>query len=258
MRLRNYLTLSMLALSLAACQKDNDSTDSNPNWPELEKALIEASGGTGKAHFVLPYSNEFDKIPQDPKNPITQAKIDLGALLSTKLELASALETCRIAGNYSCASCHFASAGFQAGTHQGISDGGIGFGVNGEGRIANPEYELSELDVQPVRSPSALNIAYQEAILWNGQFGAVGVNAGTEANWTAGTPKAKNHLGYHGTETQAIAAQDVHRLKMNDSICVNLNYKQMFDKAVPLIPTPVYAMDKRIVALPLPLMNALF
>ncbi len=234
MKVRNYLAMSVLALSLAACQKDEAPTTNEPKLDqELEQVLMEASGGAGKSHFVIPYSNEFDKIPQDPKNPITQAKIDLGALLFHETGIGLSPKHTSNMGNYSCASCHFASAGFQAGTHQGIADGGMGFGINGEGRIANPEYDITELDVQPVRSPSALNIAYQEAILWNGQFGAVGVNQGTEAGWTAGTPKAKNHLGYHGTETQAIAAQDVHRLKMNDDICVNLNYKQLFDKAFP-------------------------
>jgi cytochrome c peroxidase len=235
MKLRNIFLMGLSVLFFAACQKDDENTNQPSSHldDELEQALITASGGTGKSHYILPYSNEFDKIPQDPNNPITQSKIDLGALLFHETGIGLSPKHAANAGNYSCATCHFASAGFQAGTHQGIADGGMGFGNNGEGRIANPDYELSELDVQPVRTPSALNIAYQEAILWNGQFGAVGVNAGTEANWTAGTPKANNHLGYHGTETQAIAAQDVHRLKMNDDICVNLNYKVMFDKAFP-------------------------
>lgn len=39
-------------------------------------------------------------------------------------------------GNYSCASCHFASAGFQAGRVQGIGERGIGFGINGELKAA--------------------------------------------------------------------------------------------------------------------------
>jgi cytochrome c peroxidase len=234
MKRSNYLTLGVFLLFFTACQKDEGTTESTPQLDtELEKALTDASGGVGKSHFVIPYSSEFDKIPHDPRNPISQAKIDLGALLFHETGIGLSPKHTANAGNYSCASCHFASAGFQAGIHQGIADGGIGFGVNGEGRVANPDYLPTELDVQAIRSPSALNIAYQEAILWNGQFGAVGVNAGTEASWTAGTPKAKNHLGYHGTETQAIAAQDVHRLKMNDTVCVNLNYRQLFDKAFP-------------------------
>lgn len=232
MNLRYILLLGFSIILLSACKKDEENPVNNLD-SELEEALKSASGGIGKSHYVLPYSNEFDKIPHDPRNPITQAKVDLGALLFHETGLGLSPKHASNTGNYSCSSCHFASAGFQAGIHQGIADGGIGFGINGEGRIADPTYAVTELDVQPVRTPSALNIAYQEAILWNGQFGALGINAGTEASWTAGTPKAKNHLGYEGTETQAIAAQDVHRLKMNDSICVNLNYKELFDHAFP-------------------------
>ncbi|MBI1227705.1 MAG: cytochrome-c peroxidase [Bacteroidetes bacterium] len=232
MNLRNITFLGLSILLFSACQKD-EATSANQLDVELEQTLKDASGGAGKSYYVLPLSNEFSKIPHDPRNEITQAKVDLGALLFHETGLGLSPKHANNAGNYSCSSCHFASAGFQAGTHQGISDGGMGFGMNGEGRVANPEYQSSELDVQPVRTPSALNIAYQEAILWNGQFGALGVNAGTESSWTPGTPKEKNNLGYEGTETQAIAAQDVHRLKMNDSICTQLNYKELFDKAFP-------------------------
>ena len=37
-------------------------------------------------------------------------------------------------------------------------------------------------------------------MLWNGQFGATSLNEGTEALWTEGTPKEKNHLGFEGLE----------------------------------------------------------
>jgi len=232
MKLKNIYLFAMTVVLLSACQKEEQTSGDNLDI-QLEQALKDASNGSGKAFYVLPYSKEFDKIPHDPRNPITQPKIDLGALLFHETGIGLSPKHASNMGNYGCASCHFATAGFQAGTHQGIADGGMGFGINGEGRIANPDYLPTELDVQAIRTPSALNIAYQEAILWNGQFGALGVNAGTEASWTPGTPKEKNNLGYEGTETQAIAAQDVHRLKMNDSICVNLNYKVLFDKAFP-------------------------
>lgn len=225
------------ALAFAACKKDEDSPSVNLD-AELELALNEASGGIGLAAFTLPLSTEFSKIPQDPKNPLTQEKIDLGALLFHETGLALNPMHTENMEAYSCSSCHFASAGFQAGRHQAISDGGIGFGNNGEGRMPNPLYDGSELDVQPVRSPAALNIAYQEAILWNGQFGAVGVNAGTEANWTPDTPIETNTLGYHGTETQAIAALKVHRMEMSETICEDLNYRVLFDEAFPDVPDP--------------------
>lgn len=233
MKLKKILLASAAAVFLASCQPDEESAQTVKLDSELEQALSLASGGVGKSHFLLPFSTEFNKIPQDPKNPLSQEKVDLGALLFHETGIGLSPKHASHMGQYSCASCHFASAGFQAGRHQGIADGGIGFGINGEGREPDPLYAFTELDVQPVRSPAALNIAYQEAILWNGQFGAVGVNAGTEANWTVGTPKATNYLGYHGTETQAIAAQDVHRLKMDQEVCVDLNYRQLFDRAFP-------------------------
>ena len=76
-----------------------------------------------------------------------------------------------------------------------------------------------------------MNAAYQIVMLWNGQFGAQGVNAGTESNWTAGTPKAVNHLGYHGLETQAIAGLSVHRMAINQTLLEGIGYKDMFDQA---------------------------
>jgi cytochrome c peroxidase len=232
MKWQIFTVLLGAGLAFSSCQKDEPSTAGHLD-ADLEQVLKDVSGGVGKAHFRLPYSTEYTQIPQDPKNPITQEKITLGALLFHETGIALSPKHASHAGMFSCASCHFASAGFQAGRHQGIGDGGMGFGVNGEVRLPSPDYSLSELDVQPIRSPSALNIAYQEAILWNGQFGAVGVNAGTQGSWTAGTPKEVNHLGFHGTESQAIAAQDVHRLKMDDDICQNLGYRKLFDLAFP-------------------------
>ena len=232
--MRNKLLFAAIGIGLlfSACKKDDEQNETNLD-ADLELALKEASGGVGMAAFTLPLSTEFAKIPQDPKNPISQEKIDLGALLFHETGLGLNPKHAQNMETYSCASCHFASAGFQAGRHQGIADGGMGFGLNGEGREADPLYSEFEMDVQPVRSPSALNIAYQEATLWNGQFGAVGVNAGTEANWTPGTPIETNNLGYHGTETQAIAALTVHRLDMNEAVCEGLNYRQLFDAAFP-------------------------
>ncbi len=239
MRLKNFSLVFFMAMVMAACQKDDDGAGNTQLDQQLEQALKDASNNVGKTHFLLPLPNEFAKIPQDPNNPLTQEKIDLGRLLFHETGIGLSPKHTEHLGQFSCASCHFASAGFQAGRHQAISDGGIGFGANGEGRMPDPMYDVSELDVQPIRTPSALNIAYQEAIIWNGQFGATGVNAGTEANWTAGTPMEVNFLGYQGIESQAIAAQDVHRLKMNAEVCEDLNYQALFDQAFPNVDTSI-------------------
>lgn len=220
------------AIAFGACKKDDQGSSVQVDQ-QLQEAILEASGGVGPTFYTLPLSNDYDKIPQDPRNPLTKEKVELGALLYHETGLGLIPKQNSHMGAYSCATCHFASAGFQAGRWQAIADGGIGFGVNGEGRMPDPTYDVSELDVQPIRSPSSMNLAYQEAVLWNGQFGATGVNAGTEANWTPGTPKETNNLGYEGLETQAIAAINVHRMKMDETVCQSLNYDAMFDAAFP-------------------------
>jgi cytochrome c peroxidase len=232
MKCKSLPGLVALVLFFTACKKDNTPNDVQLDG-QLEQALLAASGGVGDSHYLLPMSSEFNKIPQDPKNPLTQEKVNLGALLYHETGLALNPKQNIGMETYSCASCHFAGAGFQAGRHQGISDGGSGFGINGEGRHISPGYAAAGLDVQPIRTPSTLNIAYQEATLWNGQFGATGVNAGTQLLWTPGTPKEINTLGYQGTETQAIAGIQIHRLKMDEQVCANLNYQPLFDAAFP-------------------------
>ncbi len=237
MKIRTIFIMAGLVTLFAACQQDLAvDTPSVQLDDELAQIIKEASDGAGVSHFLLPYSMERSKIPQDPNNPLTEEKIKLGALLFHETGLALNPMHAENKGNYSCASCHFAGAGFQAGRHQAISDGGIGFGINGEGRMPNLEYDLSELDVQPVRSPAALNSAYQKVNLWNGQFGATGPNVGTEAEWTPGTPKEKNNLGFEGVETQAIAALEVHRMDMNEFVCQDLGYDELFDEAYPDVP----------------------
>ena len=212
-----------------ACQKDeNTSLDS-----QLEDILVDLSDGQGLSFFTFPESNDLSRIPQDPKNPLTPEKVALGKLLYHETALGVHPKSGGTMGTYSCASCHHADAGFQAGVKQGIGEGGMGFGFAGESRIPNPTVSIDSIDVQPLRTPSALNGAYQTNLLWNGQFGATGVNIGTESQWTEGTPKAKNHLGFEGLETQAIAGLTVHRMDCPPDLVKSTDYKQLFDAAFP-------------------------
>ncbi|MEM9920712.1 MAG: cytochrome c peroxidase [Bacteroidota bacterium] len=231
-----------LVLCFSACKKD-ESTESRLD-SELTEALEAAANGQGLSFFSLPASNDFANIPQDPKNPLTAQKVALGQQLYHETGLALSPRMAIGQGTFSCASCHFASAGFQAGRHQGISDGGVGFGVNGEGRRPHQLYPEDSLDVQPIRTPSTLNTAYQELMLWNGQFGAGGANVGTEYAWTPGTPIATNQLGYEGLEIQAIAGLGVHRLKVDETILEDLGYKAAFDEVFADIePTKRYSAE---------------
>ncbi len=230
----NAVLLAALVMVFAntGCKKDTTTNLDS----QLIEVLEEASNGQGLSYFQLPDSKNYSAIPQDPRNPLNDSKVELGRLLFHETGIALNPKKTICLETYYCASCHFASAGFQAGRQQGIADGAIGMGVNGEGREPLEEYPVTDLDVQPIRTPSILNIAYQTNILWNGQFGATALNVGTEANWTAGTPKENNHFGYEGTEIQAIAGLDVHRMKVDSSFAFQSTYKHYFDRAFADIP----------------------
>lgn len=226
--------LACCSLILAGC------TESNPIISEdlhlqysLEELVADASPTGDPDFFKFPDASQLDRLPQDRKNKLTIAKIELGKQLyhDTGLGIRPVKEAQEY--TYSCASCHHVAAGFQAGRRQGIGEGGMGFGVRGEGRTIHPDYDTDEIDVQPIRTPSALNVAYQRVMLWNGQFGAIGPNANTTQNWTPETPIAVNNLGYEGVESQAIAGLLVHRMDVDSAWVVGMGYQHLFDDAFP-------------------------
>lgn len=227
--IRLSLLLGIVLSFLSGCQRE-DADISLDN--QLLDALVKASGGKSRDYYRFPASDDFTQIPQDPKNPLTRDKVTLGKLLFHDPCIGSHPKDSKGLMTYSCSSCHHAKAGFQANMAQGIGEGGLGFGLRGEGRFPDPAYVKDSIDVQPIRTPSALNIAFQTNILWNGQFGATGVNTGTDYAWTPGTPKEVNNLGFEGVETQAIAGQKVHRLNI-DTVFLNAveAYKYLFNKA---------------------------
>ena len=232
--MKNLKIFNLLVLCtcfLSSCETDQDDYVQIPLQSSLEKQIIDLFGS--KESLILPNSDEYNVIPNDAKNSITKAKVDLGKLLFHETILGKKPNKEEGMDTYSCASCHHAAAGFQSGILQGIGEGGMGFGLHGEGRFKSSNYLESELDIQPIKSPSILNVAYQDVMLWNGQFGAVGTNAGTEANWTVDTPKENNILGFEGIETQAIAGLDVHRLVIDEEFIKNSSYKALFDDAFP-------------------------
>jgi len=231
-KLGSLILLLLFTILTIGCKKDNSATHVALD-AEIDQLLNDVSDNEGRSFFMLPASDDYQSIPNDPKNPITEEKVVLGKLLFHETCIAVKPKLALSKNTYSCASCHFASAGFQAGRFQGIGEGGIGFGVNGEGRMPSGVYHGDSLDVQPIRSPTTLHVAYQEAMLWNGQFGATGINAETGDAWVYGTPIAVNFLGYEGTESQAIAAMDVHRLGMDEIAMDEFGYRAMFDAAFP-------------------------
>lgn len=227
----------LLITTEIACQSDDDQFRKSTLDIALERAVeSQAPNGAGLGYYILPDESDYSNIPNDPKNQITKEKVELGKLLFHETGLAQNPMNEIGRETYSCASCHHAQGGFQADRFQGIGDGAVGFG-RGIERDKSNLYQDQELDVQPIRTPSAMNIAYQINVLWNGQFGATGLNTGTEDKWTVDTPKEVNTLGFEGTETQAIAGLDVHRLVVNEDLVTELGYKSMFDQAFPEVPS---------------------
>jgi len=236
--MRQYWMYSLsLLLILFGCEPSGPGTGGDDLDSQLISQLLVAGGQKGIRAFQLPDENLYALIPQDPRNPLTQEKVTLGKFLFHETGLGSAPIMTMGANTYSCASCHHAPAGFQAGVIQGIGEGGEGFGSKGEGRVPRSEYHNLDLDVQPIRSPSVLNVAYQKLMLWNGQFGATGKNIDTEESWVFGTPKEANFLGYEGVETQAIAGLSVHRMEIDTNFLDLKNYRSLFDAAFPTTPT---------------------
>ncbi len=228
-----YLFLALILMT--ACDStgpvDNEFEALNN---ELTNLLIENSQGKGLSFFTMPESVDYSKIPQDPKNPIIKEKVELGKQLFHETCISVKPKNSKTAMHSSCASCHHFQGGFQANLPQGIGVGGIGFGHRGEGRTIDPTIPIEEIDIQPIRSPSAMNVAWQKNVLWNGQFGATGLNIGTEYAWTTGTPKEFNKLGFEGIETQAIAGQSVHLMKIDESLIMSHGpYIELFRKAFP-------------------------
>ncbi|TSE09348.1 cytochrome-c peroxidase [Aquimarina algiphila] len=241
---KNYFLI--LILVLISCNNDDyveidsdvSKTYSNTSNPteqdqKLLQRLDSVTEGIGVSFFILPDSDDYVNIPQDPLNLITAKKVELGKLLFHETATGGNPKVASNKAMYSCASCHHAAAGFSAGIRQGIGEAGSGFGINGNGRIIDPSIPLNLVDIQPIRSPTILNVAYQDVMLWNGQFGGTGTNAGTEANWT-NIPE--NFLGFEGVEIQAIKGQDVHRLLIDKDFVKDFNYKKLFNKAFPDVP----------------------
>jgi cytochrome c peroxidase len=247
--MKNLLNVALCTTVLSACSGGSSNsapepvTVTPPSAPEptaLEvavddlKQLMSSSSPTGSYEgYILPESDDFLNIPQDPSNPITAEKVALGQLIYHETGITDG----NIAGmedTFSCASCHNAQNGFKSGIRQGIGEGGVGFDHRMIAEGVNPE----DIDVQPVTSPTVLNTAYQEVMLWNGQFGnviggIVNVGIDPDRHFTEGTPKEANLRSLAGLETQAVAGLGVHRMNVEEGsiLTTNEKYQMMFEAA---------------------------
>ena len=222
------LLLSAFIL-IIACQKENEGEN-------LDKLLTDAMAGAAQTgdlnYYIFPNSDDYSALPnQDPANPVTAEKIELGRMLFFETGLAQIPLHDNCYETYSCSSCHIPTAGFLPGRIQGIADGGEGIGSSGEYRIMVSGYSEDELDAQGTRPMNPMNSGYSTNTLWSGLFGADGVNEGTEEFWT-GLAEV-NHTGYKGLEAQNIEAFTLHRLEINDHVLDDYGYRELYDDAFP-------------------------
>lgn len=224
--MKKYFFYFLSAFLLLSCSSETVEIDT-----DLRFAINTAPGSRGLSSFILPKSDELSRIPQDPNNPLSPAKVKLGQLLFHESAFGTVGKFTNLKQTYSCASCHNAEAGFQSGRKQGLGDGAVGFGLFGEGRKPEQLVEMSKIDAQALKTPSILNVAYQSNLSWNGQMGATGVNKGHEALWPDEGPLSVNKLGFEGVETEAIAGLELHRHLVDQENVKKLGYTTSFDQA---------------------------
>lgn len=230
------LMLCALVILLSSCSDDDYVPVPNETDNELLQLLDLASNGEGTSFFTLPSETDYASIPQDPLNPITAEKVALGKLLVHETATGGSPKMEVNKYTYACASCHPVASGFFSGLRQGIGEGGMGFGVKGEGRVMMPSniMPLDSVDALPIKPPSLVNVAYQEVALWNGALGGAGINLPYVEQNASALPD--NLLGFQGLEVQGMTGQLAHRLKIDEEFAVEFGYTDMFDAAFPEVP----------------------
>ena len=223
-----------LIFMLSSCVKDQMIPVPDLDF-DLQGLLNKVSPSRTSKYYITPDRADLDNIPQDPKNPLSAAKVELGNLLFFETGLAMDAKKAEGLGTYSCSSCHVPEAGFKPGKAQGIADGGIGFGIIGEERIRNINYEENEMDVQGARPLSMINVAFAENTMWNGSFGSTATNEGLDHLWIGKEEFHGNVEGFHGIEAQNIEGMKAHRLSINEDLAIDLGYQELFDQSFPEI-----------------------
>lgn len=224
---KSAILLSALIILAISCTSDVLKVDLDV---ALQEAIENISRTGSIDYFILADETDYSNLPnQEPKNPITREKVELGRMLYFETGLGQGAVHDNCYETYSCSSCHVPERGFLPGRMQGIGDGALGFGDFGDLRVKQDGYEFDELDAQGTRPLSSLNVAYMTNTLWSGLFGANDVNEGTEEFWT-GLAEV-NHTGFTGLEAQNIEGFDLHRLEINDKVLDEYGYRAYFDKA---------------------------
>ncbi len=231
MPFKPYLSILTCCLLIASCDSD-DFGISDDNL----MGLIAEKSSTGSADFfIMPASGDYAALPnQDPTNPITEEKVQLGKLLFFETGIGQDALNPEGKETYSCATCHVPESGFLPGRIQGIADGAVGFGDFGSERITLSQYAEEDLDAQGNRPLTVMNVTYMTNTTWSGAFGANDRNVGTEEFWVGDAHI--NQTGLFGLEAQNIEGLETHRMDINEKVLTEYGYAERFDAAFPNVP----------------------
>jgi len=224
------LCLAIIFFTIS-CTKDKKSYLDE----QVFEAVRQSAPNNDPTYYIMPESTDYSALPnQDPNNPITKEKVNLGRLLFFETGLAQHSQNEACYETYSCATCHVPSKGFLPGRFQGIADGAAGFGYLGSTRELVDGYAPTDIDAQGTRPLTVMNSTYVTNTLWSGTFGANDRNVGTEDKWT-GLAEV-NHTGLSGLEAQNIENFELHRMAINEKVLDEYAYRGVFDFAFPDIP----------------------
>ena len=228
MSLKTFLQLVACATLVVSCNKDNIGVSDD----NLLALIAEKSRSGSADYFIMPASGDYAALPnQEPTNPITDEKVQLGKLLFFETGLAQDAKTEESKETFSCATCHVPESGFLPGRIQGVADGAIGFGDQGNNRVTLSTYAETDLDAQGIRPLTVMNVTYMTNTLWSGTFGANDRNVGTEDVWEG--VSEINHTGLAGVEAQNIEGLHLHRMALTDKVLTEYGYAARFDEAFP-------------------------
>lgn len=213
--------LSIFLTSLMTCTTKEVAVETvfGKDLDSQLRTLLFDNGGVDE--FILPDSDDLGRIPNDPLNPITAEKIALGRTIFFDEQYGVESKTKEGFKKYSCASCHRPDKAFYSGMIQGIGEGGF---MTPNGIVIDGEIPESLRDVQPVRTPTAMNAAFipSNQVLWDASMGS---------NDT--TTHVENALGYQGLEIQGMKGFNVHRLGLDKTYILMAGHDELFAEAFP-------------------------
>ncbi|MCC0179358.1 cytochrome C peroxidase [Waterburya agarophytonicola K14] len=214
------------AQALNTVTTGNNINQHSPYLSLKLKQLVKAASPNNKVEsFILPEEQNFSAIPTDIQNPLTPEKIRLGKLLFHETAMTINPPNQKYWQQGSCATCHFAEAGFKSNLPLAFGVGGMGWNQD---RKPDSEVSYTNIDKQKITAPSILNSAYQDVMLWDGRAGTYGMNS--QEPFIQKT--YINRYGLQGLETQAIDGIKTHKMG-TAAIATIPEYQKLFAEAFP-------------------------